>query len=113
MDWILLSCSDCKHHERIYDKEEKDNYSYCHKKKERLSFLERNWAGSWSDYEYTCFRPSHECNERLDKHYKKLFGAKPRGGKTLQMEKRIQKAKEEGKNILVIGKDTLYGGSDE
>ena len=70
MRWLMLCCSDCRHHERIYD--EDDDYSYCHKKKRRLYFLERNWHGSWYDYEYTCFRPTKECRERLDRHYEEL-----------------------------------------
>lgn len=71
MNWLYLSCGDCKYHERVYESD--DNYSFCHKKKERLCFLERNWVGSWGDYEYTCFRPTKECSERLDNHYEKIF----------------------------------------
>lgn len=63
---ILLSCSDCKHYTM------KNGDSYCTKKREILSFNERNWVGSWSEYEFTCFRPSQKTREYLEKHYEKL-----------------------------------------
>lgn len=46
--------------------------SYCTKKREILTFLERNWTGSFSGYEFTCFRPSERTREYLEKHYEKL-----------------------------------------
>lgn len=50
----------------------KNGDSYCTKKREILTFLERNWTGSWSEYEFTCFRPSERTREYLEKHYEKL-----------------------------------------
>lgn len=63
---ICLSCSNCKY----YTMENGD--SYCIKKQEVLTFLERNWTGSFSEYEFTCFRPSERTREYLEKHYEKL-----------------------------------------
>ena len=63
---ILLSCSDCKHYTI------KHGESYCIKKQEVLTFLERNWIGSYSEYEFTCFRLSPKTREYLEKHYEKL-----------------------------------------
>lgn len=63
---ICLSCSDCKHYTI------KHSESYCTKKQEVLTFLERNWVGSWSEYEFICFRPSERTREYLEKHYEKL-----------------------------------------
>ena len=63
---ILLSCSDCKHYTM------KNSNSYCTKKRKILTFLERNWTGTWSEYEFTCFRPSPKTREMLNKHYEKL-----------------------------------------
>lgn len=68
MKFPLLSCSDCKYHERVYG--EDDNYSYCHKKKQRLYFFDRNWVNR--DFEFICFAPNEKTKKTMDEYYKKL-----------------------------------------
>ena len=53
-EMICLSCSNCKHYMM------KNGDSYCTKKQEVLTFLERNWTGSWRKI-HCCNTESNNC----------------------------------------------------